>query len=204
MTRASSSGVADDLPKAADLPTMSFAVQPASTRGDVATIGVVIDIPDPFGEELQRWRADFGDPMARVVPAHITLLPPTEVERAHDEAIDEHLEEVLGKARPFTVSLRSTDSFRPVSPVVFVTLLDGADDCDRLQQGIRSGPLKRDLDFDFHPHVTVAHHLDDAAMDRAQQTLADYAADFLVPGVELYEHGPGGWRLRRRFVFGEQ
>ena len=171
------------LPRAADLPTMTFAVQPASTLGDVVTVGVVIDVPDPFGEELQRWRADFGDPMARVVPAHITLLPPTEVAQTDDGAIGEHLEEVLGRVRRFTVRLQGTDSFRPVSPVVFVKLLDGADDCDRLQQGIRSGPLKRELDFDFHPHVTVAHHLDDAAMDRAEVTLTDYTADFVGGGV---------------------
>ena len=88
--------------------------------------------------------------------------------------------------------------------MVFIKLLDGADDCDRLQRRIRTGPLERDLLFEYHPHVTVAHHLDEASMDRAQAVLAEYGADFTVPGVELYEHGPDGWRLRRRFRFGER
>ncbi|MFI7588253.1 2'-5' RNA ligase family protein [Spongisporangium articulatum] len=178
-------------------------VRPASAQDDLVTIGVVIDVPEPYGEELQRWRADFGDPLARAIPAHITLLPPTEVAAVDSAAIAEHLAEVTSRLRSFGVRLRGTDSFRPVSPVVFISLLDGADDCDRLQESIRTGPLKRELSFEYHPHVTVAHHLDEAALDRAQTTLVDYAADFTVDGVSFYEHGPSGWRLERRFLFGD-
>ena len=192
------------LPRAADLPTMSLAVRPASAQDDLVTIGVVIDVPQPYAEQLQGWRADFGDPMARLIPAHITLLPPTEVAPTETTTIAEHLSEVMSHGRSFTVRLHGTDSFRPVSPVVFITLLAGGDECDRLQQDIRTGPLRRDLHFEYHPHVTVAHHLDEAAMDRAQRCLADWSADFTVPGVELYEHGQNGWRLRRRFRFGER
>ena len=192
------------LPHAADLPTLSMAVRPASAQDDLLTIGVVIDVPEPYGEELLRWRADFGDPMAGLIPAHITLLPPTAVAPGDVDGIAEHLSRVAGGMRSFGVRLRGTGSFRPVSPVVFIKLLDGADDCDRLQRAIRTGPLSRDLLFDYHPHVTVAHHLDDASMDRALSTLAGYGADFTVSGVELYEHGSGGWGLRRRFPFGER
>lgn len=192
------------LPRAADLPTLSLAVRPASAQDDLVTIGVVMDVPDPYGNELRRWRQDFGDPMADLIPAHITLLPPTAVAPAETTTVAEHLAEVTKTCRSFTVRLRGTDSFRPISPVVFIKLLDGADDCDRLQQRIRTGPLQRDLLFDYHPHVTVAHHLAEESMDRAQATLAGYGADFTVPGVELYEHGQDGWRLRRRFRFGER
>lgn len=192
------------LPRAVDLPTLSLAVRPASAQDDLVTIGVVIDVPEPYGEELRRWRADFGDPMARLIPAHITLLPPTAVPPTETTTVAEHLSEVTKTCRSFTVRLHGTDSFRPVSPVVFIKLLDGADACNRLQRSIRTGPLQRDLPFAYHPHVTVAHHLDELAMERAQTALADYGADFTVAGVELYEHGKDGWRLRRRFRFGER
>ena len=36
--------------------------------------GVVIELPEPMGKELQDWRASFGDPVAGSVPAHITLM----------------------------------------------------------------------------------------------------------------------------------
>ena len=43
------------------------------------TIGVAIPIPEPYGRALQQVRESFGDPLARSIPTHITLLPPTEV-----------------------------------------------------------------------------------------------------------------------------
>jgi 2'-5' RNA ligase len=191
------------LPRAADLPTMSMAVRPASADDDLVTIGVVIDIPEPIGPQLQGLRRDFGDPLAEAIPAHVTLLPPTEVSPEVATAIRGHLEKVASVTDPFTVQLRGTGSFRPVSPVVYVALAGGAVCCDELQQAIRSGPLECDLPYPFHPHVTVAHHLDEAELDHAQATLLDYQADFTVGGVGLYEHGQDGvWRLRRRFEFG--
>jgi 2'-5' RNA ligase len=190
-------------PAAVELPTMSMAVRPAAPDDDTVTIGVVIDLPDPWGTELRRWRRDFGDPMADAIPAHVTLLPPTTVAPGLTTLVEEHLGVVAAASRPFTVKLAGTDSFRPVSPVVFVALVEGVDGCDLLQKAIRTGPLDRGLDFPYHPHVTVAHHLDEPAMDRAQEALVDYHADFTVDGVELYEHGRDGvWRLRRRYAFG--
>jgi 2'-5' RNA ligase len=182
---------------------MSMAVRPASADDDLVTVGVVIDIPEPYGPKLQAWRREFGDPLAEAIPAHVTLLPPTDVSPAVAAAIREHLQQVAASTEPFEIQLRGTDSFRPISPVVFVALAGGADGCDALQKAIRSGPLERDLPFPFHPHVTVAHHLDDTQLDHAQATLLDFEADFMVTSVGLYEHGQDGvWRLRRRFQFG--
>lgn len=182
---------------------MSMAVRPAAADDDLVTIGVVIDIPAPHGPQLQAWRREFGDPMAEEIPAHITLLPPTEVSPRSRLEIRGHLEDVAKRTDPFTIQLRGTDSFRPISPVVFVMLEDGADGCDALQQAIRQGPLARELPFPFHPHVTVAQHLDEAGLDRAQATLLDYEADLTISSVGLYEHGRDGvWRLRRSFEFG--
>ena len=46
----------------------------------MATIGVAIAIPEPFGSELQRHRASFGDPQASAIPTHVTLVPPTDID----------------------------------------------------------------------------------------------------------------------------
>jgi 2'-5' RNA ligase len=182
---------------------MSMAVRPAAADDDVVTIGVVIDIPSPHGPALQAWRREFGDPLAEEIPAHVTLLPPTEVSPQSGVEIRGHLEDVAKRTEPFEIRLRGTDSFRPISPVVFVALEEGASGCDTLQQAIRQGPLARDLPFPFHAHVTVAHHLDEAGLNRAQAALLDYEADFTISSVGLYEHGRDGvWRLRRRFEFG--
>jgi 2'-5' RNA ligase len=183
---------------ALDLPTMSLPIQPDP---EAKTIGVAIDIPSPWGEELQNWRAEFGDPMAKAIPPHITLVPPTALHAAQLDGVLEHLAKVAASTRSFWVTLRSTDTFRPVSPVVFVVVRRGISGCDALQQRVRTGPLRRDLKFPYHPHVTVAHDLDDDALDRALATLKDFQARFEVAKFGLYLHGSDGvWRRQHEFV----
>jgi 2'-5' RNA ligase len=184
------------------LPTMGIpiTVDPAD---DTLTIGVAVEIPAPWAQQLEDARERFGDPLARAIPAHLTLLPPTAVPRAGLGQVIDHLHSVARVLSPFELVLAGTDTFRPVSPVVFVRVQEGGGDCDRLQQAVRTGPLDRELSFPFHPHVTVAHHLDDDALDRAAKELADFAAAFDVTGFVLYEHGTDGvWRPRHRFRFG--
>jgi 2'-5' RNA ligase len=165
------------------------------------TIGVAISIPSPYGEELRAYRASFGDPLASSIPTHVTLLPPTELDLSSD-VVTEHLAAVAAKARPFEIHLRGTSTFRPVSPVVFVPLVQGIADCELLEQAVRSGPLAREIQFYYHPHVTVAHHLGDDAMDRAARELADFECRFSVEGFHLYEHGQDEvWRAQGWFPF---
>jgi 2'-5' RNA ligase len=167
------------------------------------TIGVAIPIPDPYGSGLQRRREAFGDPLARSIPTHITLVPPMQVTARVLAEIERHLREVADEERPFPILLRGTGTFRPVSPVVFVALAVGISECENLERRLRRGPLDRTLGFPYHPHVTVAHHLPDEALDEAFKELSGYEAAFPVWGFSLYEHGEDGvWRPQRDFAFG--
>jgi 2'-5' RNA ligase len=187
--------------RADDTMTIGLPISGGSTDQTV-TIGVAVDVPAPWAGQLQRWRATFGDPLAGAIPAHVTLLPPTAVPGGDMVAILDHLYGVAARSTPFTLRLRGTGTFRPVSPVVFVQVEQGVDGCDALQQRVRTGPLERPLTFPYHPHVTVAHHLADEALDRAEETLRDFAASFAVDGFGFYEHGSDGvWRHRHRFAF---
>jgi len=164
---------------------------------------VAIPIPDPYGRALQRSRASFGDPLAPSIPTHITLVPPIRAAAGAMEQIEGHLRAVAADERPFSILLRGTGTFRPVSPVVFVSLAIGISECEHLERRIRHGPLDRTPDFPYHPHVTVAHHLSDDLLDRAFKELSRYEAEFPVRGFSLYEHGLDGvWRPQREFVFG--
>lgn len=168
-----------------------------------ATIGVAIPVPPPFGEDLQRRRAELGDPMACAIPAHVTLLPPSTVPRDRLDDVRGHLAAVAAVQQPFDLRLRGSGTFRPVSPVVFVQVAEGVPHCERLERQVRSGVLARDLSFYYHPHVTVAHDLDESALDEAFTSLADYEALFTVAAFSMYEHGPDGvWRPVETFGFG--
>ncbi len=178
---------------------MSVPAEPDELR----TIGVAIAIPPPFGPELQRCRQSFGDPMAEAIPPHVTLLPPTEVGVDELPVIYKHLNAVASNANPFDIHLRGTATFRPVSPVVFVALARGISQCEMMASAVRTGPLAVDLHFPYHPHVTVAHNLEDEALDRAFAELSDYEAAFRVTSFGLYQHCEDGhWVEQRSFPLG--
>lgn len=169
------------------------------------TLGVSLAVPEPYGSFLQERRAGFGDPAAHGIPTHVTLLPPTEVDASALPAVESYLAEVAAASQPFPMRLKGTDTFRPLSPVVFVKIVEGAEECTALQERVReaSGPCARELQFPYHPHVTVAHGIDEAAMDRAQHELREFEAAWTISGFALYEQGADGvWRLDREYPFG--
>lgn len=164
------------------------------------TIGVAVAIPEPWASELQDYRAGVGDATATMIPTHITLVPPTEVVGKLAE-IESHLAQAAAEVAAFSVHLRGTGTFRPVSPVVFVSLAKGISQCERLAAAVRRGPLGVDLTFPFHPHVTVAHHLDDDRLDQAFDELSGFECEFAVEEFHLYVHDDDlGWRPTRDFA----
>ncbi|MGW1881028.1 2'-5' RNA ligase family protein [Streptomyces sp. NPDC001970] len=169
------------------------------------TLGVSIAVPEPYGSLLQERRAGFGDPAAHGIPTHVTLLPPTEAEASALPSVEAHLTRVAAASTPFPMRLAGTGTFRPLSPVVYVKVVEGASACTQLQLRVRdaSGPLVRELQFPYHPHVTVAHGIAEEAMDRAYEELADYEAAWTCTSFALYEQGADAvWRKLRVFAFG--
>lgn len=162
-------------------------------------IGVAVAVPEPWGSELESWRAELGDPLAGTIPAHVTVVPPTEVADDAMAGVERHLADAASQVPEFDVRLHGTATFRPVSPVVFVAVVAGISGFEALEHAVRRGPLERELDHPYHPHVTVAHHLPDPVLDLAGERLAGYEARFRVREVTLYVHDDGGWTPVRAF-----
>lgn len=166
-------------------------------------IGVAIGIPEPYTSELRGWRERLGDPNASDIPPHVTLLPPTELDTEDLDEVEEHLRVVAETHEPFVMHLRGSGTFRPISPVVFVPLVQGIGECERLEARVRTGPLHRAVKFPYHPHVTVAHDVPEPLLDRAFDELSSYDARFKVWGFSLFEKGKDAvWRPQRDFPFG--
>jgi 2'-5' RNA ligase len=167
----------------------------------VVTIGVAVAIPEPWATQLQDYRTSVGDTTATQIPTHITLIPPVEVAPEDLAVVEAHLDEAAAAVPAFRVHLRGTGTFRPVSPVVFVTLVEGISQCEQLAGAVRGGPLAVDLRFPYHPHVTIAHHLADDQLDRAFRELADFECEFTAGAFSLYVHDEGaGWQPTREFA----
>ena len=165
------------------------------------TIGVAIALPEPWASDLQDYRTALGDETATLIPTHITLVPPVELSEDEIDGAEAHLAEVSRASEPFRIHLRGTGTFRPVSPVVFVSVVEGISQCEELAQRVRQGPLAVSLPFPYHPHVTVAHHLSDDVMDRAFDELAGFDCTFEAHQFQLYRHDEeNGWRPARAFA----
>jgi 2'-5' RNA ligase len=165
------------------------------------TIGVSIAVPEPWGSRLQDFRVTNGDAQGSSIPTHITLVPPLEVYPDGMPGVERHLEEVAAGTSSYRIHLRGTGTFRPVSPVVFVNLVEGISQTERLAHDCRRGPLALDLRHPYHPHVTVAHLLDDDRLDRAFEEMAGFDCAFTVAEFHLYVHDADhGWKATHDFV----
>ena len=164
------------------------------------TIGVSIALPDECGESLQDYRVEVGDPEAHLIPAHITLVPPLHVETAGFDDVLEHLADTAARHASYRTHLRGTGTFRPVTPVVFVNLVEGISECELLAADISDGLLEHEPEFPYHPHVTIAHKVPDEVLDRAFEEMSDFDCVFEVDSFWLYRYdGDAGWTKLREF-----
>lgn len=170
---------------------MTVSLQP---HGPV-TVGVALPVPEPWGRLLRDARLGYGEDRAAHIPTHVTLLPPTETTGARLEELLEHLATVGQQNPPFDMVLRGTGTFRPVSQVVFIQVAQGVSSCEQLERGVRSGPVSRELEFPYHPHVTLVHDEPPDVLDRAFADLADFTAEFVATEFVAYvHHGDEVWR----------
>lgn len=166
----------------------------------MTTIGVAIAVSEPWATTLQEYRESLGDETASTIPTHVTLMPPIDVDDSLLPGIEQHLAEVSANAHVFRLHLRGTGTFRPVSPVVFVGVVEGISECEQLALSVRRGPLAIDAEYPYHPHVTIAHHQPDAVLDRAFKELQTFDCEFPVEVFWLYVHtDERGWIPTREF-----
>ena len=166
-------------------------------------VGVAVAIPEPHATVLAKWRRQVGDPAADLVFPHVTLLPPTPVPASRLPEVEAHLAHAAAAHRPFVMHLSGTGTFRPTSPVVFIQVATGVSDCELLERSIRQGHLARELEFPYHPHVTVAHDIGDTALDDAYEGLSGFVARFSVERFGLFSrNGDGRWTWRTEFELG--
>ncbi|HKC29197.1 MAG TPA: 2'-5' RNA ligase family protein [Jatrophihabitans sp.] len=173
------------------------------TDGGEEVVGVAIAIPQPHANVLANWRCEVGDPAGELVFPHVTLLPPTPIPSDAMAEVEKHLDETAALHEPFTMHLSGTGTFRPTSQVVYIQVAAGVSNCEVLEREIRSGPLARELQFPYHPHVTVAQDIPDDRLDDAYDGLSGFIARFRVETFVLFSRDASGrWNWHREFALG--
>ena len=168
--------------------------------GGLDRVGIVVPIPEPQAAQLTAVRRASGDPYAEV-PPHLTLL--TGIPVSDWNAVVEHVAAVASRAEPFTVRFSGTDTFRPLTPVVFARVEAGGRDCSELYAALQDGPLSAPSAFPFVPHVTLAQGVPNDVLDAVQLANAGQEWTLRADQISLYgDLGDENWTLRATFPLG--
>lgn len=201
MTAVSSS----QLSKAHSAHTVTPRLVPVDLDQEHVTLGAMIAIPEPWNEQLSAWRARAGDPLANLVLPHVTLIPPTTIGTDELDLVLAQMSATCEETPGFTLDLRGTGTFRPISDVVFVAVSRGISECELLAQQLRQGPFDTPLNFPYHPHVTVAQNVASEFLDEVYECLEDFKANFVVDHIALHrQNANGSWDQIARFALAKE
>lgn len=135
------------------------------------------------------------DPLARLIPAHITLVFPFESEISA-QALRKHIQAVAAGIGAYRVALgdvSGTDDH-----YLFLNVRHGAAAVVDLHDRLYTGPLRRFLanDRPFVPHLTVGRLETGAETRQALETIAatDVHVETTVKAVSVYRIAPGQGR----------
>jgi 2'-5' RNA ligase len=118
-------------------------------------------VRNPVGEFVEKLRRELHPTMAHM-PAHLTILPPRELNGSESGAL-EFLEEACSHVIPFDVELGEVETFLPTTPTVFIQVKRAAYRMRELHDHLGK-MLCCDESWPYIPHLTIVKtELDDAA-----------------------------------------
>lgn len=170
---------------------------------ETVRVGVVILVPEPLASRVREVRSAAGDQGASVIPTHVTLVPPTQVAAAELDLVIEHVREVSSRSAAFELILQGTETFAPITDVAYLRVHKGAQQCALLQEALRTDPLVRELDYPYHPHVTLAQNVGEHARERAREAIGVVDAPIDVASISLFAQPQGQpWAPLEVFTLG--
>jgi 2'-5' RNA ligase len=155
-------------------------------------LGAVLLLPQPLATEVDGIRRALGDgALARIDP-HCTLVPPVNVANRDLPTALEVLRSAAADVEPLHLVLGPLAAFHPVSDVAYLAVAGAPGQLDALhglREGLLSGPLHRESDHPFEPHVTVCDRIGHERGEQAIAAMTDLSLDVTVDRVHLLEQG---------------
>ncbi|HKS71313.1 MAG TPA: 2'-5' RNA ligase family protein [Ktedonobacterales bacterium] len=165
----------------------------------IATVSRAIvifpELPAPALDAIQAVRRDY-DPLAEVIPPHLTLVFPFASDLPSD-GLASHMREAARGADPFDLVLAEVTGSE--DEYLFLNVKRGRDELIALHDQLYSPPLDRHFDprFTYTPHLTVGRVANrttfDAALTDARVRLPSSFAT-TVRAISAYSIGADGAR----------
>jgi 2'-5' RNA ligase len=163
-------------------------------------IGIVI--PAEINNRVMEWKnymlQHFRCKVALRSPAHITLIPPFNLEKADEALLSSDILEFSSGRQPFRVRIKNFSSFPP--RVIFAGV-ESSTQLENMQKDFeaylagKNYPVKIST-RPFHPHITIANRdlrKEDYHKAFSYFNSVSFTADFTATHIDLMISKPEGW-----------
>jgi 2'-5' RNA ligase len=110
-------------------------------------------VRNPVGEFVENLRRELHPTMPHM-PAHLTILPPRDLQGSEATAL-EFLEEECSRVAPFDVELGAVETFLPTTPTVFIQVVQFAYRMRELHDQLSLRALCCTENWPYIPHLTI-------------------------------------------------
>lgn len=159
-----------------------------------ARLGVALLLPEPVRTEVDALRRAVGDGSLGRVPAHLTLVPPVNVNERDLDAAFTLLRDAAAASGPMTLELGPPASFLPQNPVLYLEVGGAVEALLALRERVFRPPLHRELAWPYVPHVTLCDEGDPERLSWAVESLADFRAPVTLTHVHILNETEKVWR----------
>lgn len=157
-------------------------------------LGVVLLVPQPAATLVDGLRRALGDTALGRIEPHLTLVPPVNVAERDVPRALAVVRAAAAEASPLPLRLGPVTTFAPVNPVAYLRVAGDDDVLDRIRRlraACLQGPLERESEHDFVPHVTVAESLVADRLAAVEAVLADFSVEVAIDRVHVLAELPG-------------
>lgn len=142
------------------------------------------------------------DPNYALIPPHVTLKEPFEMEEEKLPQAVEHLEKVAQETAPFNVHFHKISSFHPTNNVLYIAVKE-AEAFHPLHDKINSNQFHHESRYKFIPHITIGQELPQDELHDVYGSLRMIKVD-MKSWVDrfhlLYQLENGSWTIYQSFL----
>jgi 2'-5' RNA ligase len=148
---------------------------------------LVAYVRNAVGEFVENLRQELHPDLPHL-PAHLTVLPPRQLQGGELSAL-ETLEEVCDRAERFEVTLGDVETFVPVTATVFIRVAHASYRMRELHDQLNTGVFVAEEEWPYMPHLTIVKLSTQELAQKAYIVARDRWAQFVgsrsVPISEL-------------------
>src|ERR1039458_1684095 len=147
---------------------------------------LVAYVRNAVGEFVENLRQELHPDLPHL-PAHLTLLPPRQLQGGELSAL-ETVEDICGQAERFEVTLGDVETFVPVTPTVFIRVAHAGYRMHELHDRLNTRALAAKEEWPYMPHLTIVKISTEELAQQAYIIARDRWAQFVGGrGVQVSE-----------------